>query len=111
MTIVDSATPSKIEIIEADQITVDGVDFRLVRVTDNDDSMGRGLEGTTAESFSAGAIVYLANTSGMIDAKADVDDVLIVEREVITVGADNYMQIKAQEGSSPDIRFFSYKLP
>jgi len=110
LTIVDSATPSKIEIIECDQITIDGSDYRLLRVTDNDPAQGRGLEGTTGQSFSAGAIVYLANTSGMIDAKANVVDVIIVDREVVTIGGDSYLQVTAEEGSSGEILFYSYKL-
>lgn len=110
LTLIDAATPTKIEIIECDQITVDGTDFRLVRVTDNDPAQGRGLEGTTAQSFSAGSIVYLANTSEMIDAKADIVDVIIVDRKEVTVGGDTFLEVTAEEGSSGEILFYSYKL-
>lgn len=110
LTLIDSSTPTKIEIIECDQITIDGTDFRLLRVTDDDPAQGRGLEGTGAQSFSSGAIVYLANTSDMIDAKADIVDVIIVDRTEVTIGGDTFLQVTAEEGSSGEILFYSYKL-
>lgn len=110
LSIVDSENPSKIEIIEADTIIPDGSDYRLITVKNNDPNDGRGLENSTANSFSAGAIVYMSNTAEMIDAKADREDVIIVSREVITQNGVDYMKVKTSEGNSGDIILFTYEL-
>lgn len=110
LTIVDSAQPTKIEIIEVDTIIIDGPDHRLVTITESDPAQGRGLEQTTASSFSAGATVYMANTAAMIDAKADREDVIIVSREVVTSGGEDYMKVTTEEGTSGKVLFFTYKI-
>ena len=63
----------KIEIVEVNAITeANAVEWRL--------DVERGKEGTGAFSFSEGDVVYLANTEEAIQSKANVSDVLIVER-------------------------------
>jgi hypothetical protein len=110
LTIVDSENPTKIEIVEAETVMIDGPDHRLITVTNNDPNDGRGLEQTTAESFSAGAIIYMANTADMIDAKADREDVVIVKREVVSINGTDYLEVKTQTPPNEWILFFRYKL-
>lgn len=110
LTIVDSANPSKIEIIEAENISLDGPDHRIVTVTESDPSLGRGLEQTGANSFSEGSIVFLSNTSEMIEAKLDRDDSIIVSREVITINGEDFMKVSTEEANTGKIVLFTYKI-
>lgn len=71
-------TTTKIEIVEVSAITeATAVEWRL--------DVERGKEGTTPFSFDIGDIIYLANTEESIQNKANISDVLIVERTRVDI--------------------------
>ena len=106
LTIVDSKIPTKIEIIEVETIVTDGPDHRIVTVAGNDPNVGRGVEDTTANSFLAGATIYMANTADMINSKLNKDDSIIVSRQVINIGGVDYMKVFTNEGNEDNVFFF-----